>query len=68
MVVIYVPWYAANNTLVAQQKEFLDGMIKKGWRHLGDTKLKDHLGMQITVSILFADFLWKEEIKEETKK
>lgn len=63
MVVIYIPMYAANKTLVTQQKEFLDGMIKKGWRHLGQTKLKDPLGFEITVDILFGDSLWKEEIK-----
>ncbi len=64
MVVVYVPIDPDNVSLLEQQKKFLDGMLKKGWRHLGHTKLKDFLGVEITVAILFSDALQKDEIEK----
>ena len=63
MVVVYVPIDPDNKSLIEQQKKFIDEMLKKGWKHLGHTKLKDFLGVEITVAILFSDTLWKEEIE-----
>lgn len=62
MVIVYVP-IPDNKSLLEQQKKFLDEMLKKGWKHLGHTKLKDFIGVEITVAILFSDTLRKEEIE-----
>ena len=43
MVVVYVPIYPDNKSLSEQQKKFLEEMLKKGWKHLGHTKLKEKL-------------------------
>jgi len=63
MVVVYVPIDPGNKFLLEQQKKFLDGMLKKGWRCLGHTKLNNFLGVEVTVAILFSDTLWKDEIE-----
>jgi len=63
MVVVYIPVDPDDRYFLEQQKKFLDEMLKKGWKHIGHTKLKDFLGAEIMVAILFSDTLWKEEIE-----
>lgn len=63
MVIVYVPIDPDNKFLLEQQKKLLDGMLKKGWKNLGHTKLKDFLGVEVKVAILFSDTLWNVEIE-----
>lgn len=60
MVVIYVPIEHDEKYTLEQQGKFMNGMMEKGWKHLGYTTFTDPLGKNTIVGILFVDFLWMD--------
>ena len=61
MTIIFVPINKDREYDLEQQTKIINDLMKKGWKHLGYTLLKDKAGEDITAAILFADFLWMGE-------